>query len=258
MATEYALITGATVGIGWELARLFARDNTPLILVARDEQRLRQRQQELQDAFRIPVEILPMDLSVCGAGKQLFQEVQQRQWTVTTLVNNAGFGLVGEYLQTDGERELQMVHLNILALQELTKLFALTFQQRGGGRILNVASTAAYFPGPRMAVYYASKAFVLSYSEALHYELRPYGITVTTLIPGPTRTEFQERSGMGRAKLTRLLVMMDAAAVARAGYRGLQRGKRVVIPGIMNKLSVWSTRLVPRGMAARLIAWLHQ
>ncbi len=258
MVKKYTLITGATAGIGWELARIIAQEGRPLILVARDEQRLTQRQKELQQQYSTPVEVLAKDLSICGAGAQLYEDVLRQRWEVDTLINNAGFGLVGHFLHTDEQREQQMVHLNVMALQELTKLFARNFQRQGGGRILNVASTAAYLPGPYMAVYYATKAFVLSFSEALFYELRPHGITVTTLVPGPTATEFQKRAGLGKVKLTRFLVMMDAASVARAGYKGLQQGKRVVIPGVLNKLSVWSLRFMPRALAAQMIGWLQQ
>ncbi len=255
--TPYALITGATAGIGWELAQLAARDGTPLILVARDATRLQQRKAELEERWSVPVHVIPHDLSREGAAQALFDVVQENRWPVDTLVNNAGFGTIGEFLESELARDQAMVRVNVLAVVELCKLFGWVFREQGGGRILNVASTAAYIPGPRMAVYYATKAFVLSFSEALYYEFKPYGITVTALVPGPTRTEFQARAGMMNVKLTKFLVMMNAAEVARAGWQGLKKGKRVVIPGIFNKLSVYSTRLMPRAMNARIIGWLQ-
>ncbi len=255
--TPYALITGATAGIGWELAQLAARDGTPLILVARDATRLQQRKAELEDRWSVPVHVIPHDLSREGAAQALFDVVQENRWPVDTLVNNAGFGTIGEFLESELARDQAMVRVNVLAVVELCKLFGWVFREQGGGRILNVASTAAYIPGPRMAVYYATKAFVLSFSEALYYEFKPYGITVTALVPGPTRTEFQARAGMKNVKLTKFLVMMNAAEVARAGWQGLKKGKRVVIPGIFNKLSVYSTRLMPRAVNARIIGWLQ-
>ncbi len=255
--TPYALITGATAGIGWELAQLAARDGTPLILVARDATRLQQRKAELEDRWSVPVHVIPHDLSREGAAQALFDVVQENHWPVDTLVNNAGFGTIGEFLESELARDQAMVRVNVLAVVELCKLFGWAFREQGGGRILNVASTAAYIPGPRMAVYYATKAFVLSFSEALYYEFKPYGITVTALVPGPTRTEFQARAGMKNVKLTKFLVMMNAAEVARAGWQGLKKGKRVVIPGIFNKLSVYSTRLMPRAVNARIIGWLQ-
>ena len=255
--TPYALITGATAGIGWELAQLAARDGTPLILVARDATRLQQRKAELEERWSVPVHVIPHDLSREGAAQALFDVVQENRWPVDTLVNNAGFGTIGEFLESELARDQAMVRVNVLAVVELCKLFGWVFREQGGGRILNVASTAAYIPGPRMAVYYATKAFVLSFSEALYYEFKPYGITVTALVPGPTRTEFQARAGMKNVKLTKFLVMMNAADVARAGWQGLKKGKRVVIPGIFNKLSVYSTRLMPRAVNARIIGWLQ-
>ncbi len=258
MLQPFTLITGATTGIGWELAKIFAHHGNNLILVARNEERLRQREAELRSTSNVMVKIVPMDLSRCGSGEALYHRVQENQWVVDTLVNNAGFGLVGHFLETDPERERDMVHLNVLALQDLCKLFARDFKRRGEGKILNVASTAAYLPGPRMAVYYATKAYVLSLSEALYYELRPYGITVTALAPGPTRTEFQARAGVDGLKVTKFLVMMSAAAVARAGYQGLIKGKRVVIPGLLNKLSVYSMKWLPRSVSARMVYWLQK
>ena len=255
--TPYALITGATAGIGWELAQLAAREGTPLILVARDETRLQQRKAELAERWSVPVHIISQDLSREGAAQDLFDVVQENRWPVDTLVNNAGFGTIGEFLESELARDQAMVRVNVLAVVELCKLFGWAFREQGGGRILNVASTAAYIPGPRMAVYYATKAFVLSFSEALYYEFKPYGIRVTALVPGPTRTEFQARAGMKNVKLTKFLVMMNAAEVARAGWQGLKKGKRVVIPGIFNKLSVYSTRLMLRAMNARIIGWLQ-
>jgi short-subunit dehydrogenase len=239
---EFALITGATAGIGYELAKLFAADQFNLVLVARDEARLKSVASELQNAHKIEVIVLSRDLSNSAAPHEIFEALRDRQ--VAVLVNNAGFGSQGAFAEQDLELSLNMMHVNMDALVQLTRLFLPGMLSRGQGRILNVGSTAGFQPGPFTNIYYATKAFVFSFSVALAEELASTGITVTTLCPGFTETEFHERAGFQRS--SRWLAMMSAEDVARIGYRGLKNGKRVVIPGMMNKLTAAiSHRLSP-------------
>jgi uncharacterized protein len=246
-----ALITGATTGIGFELTKLLAADRYNLVLVARDEQRLRQIAADLQTRHNVSVTVLAKDLAVAKNGEDLVQELQETNVVVDTLVNNAGFGLAGAFVETDLKQELDMIQLNIVSLVTLTKLLGRQMAQRRQGKILNVASTAAFQPGPFMVVYYATKAFVLSFSEGLAEELASSGVTVTALCPGPTATQFPKRAQVQESTLFKgaLLPVLDAATVARIGYRGLLKGRRVVIPGLMNKLGVQGVRLLPRRLA---------
>ena len=253
-----ALVTGASGGIGLELARLFAKDGHDLVLVARDEGRLRRAGEELAGAHGVRFHVVPADLTDPAAPEAIFRAVQAAGVEVEALVNNAGFGLYGPFVQTAGEaatelaRELEMIQVNVTALTHLTKLFLPAMVARGRGRVLNVASTAAFQPGPLMAVYYASKAYVLSFSEALSVELAGTGVGVTCLAPGATRTGFQKVAAMEDSRLFRAGHVMDAATVARIGYRGLLKGKPLVIPGAVNRVMAHGTRLVPRSVAARM------
>lgn len=245
-----ALITGASTGIGAELAKLLARDGYDLILVARSAKTL----QTLAETLNRPTQIIAEDLSVPGAAERLFAAVQQKD--IDILVNNAGFGTLGPFAETESASQDGMIAVNITALTMLTRLTLPNMIARKQGRILNVASTAAFQPGPLMAVYYASKAYVLSFSEAIRNEVKPHQITVTTLCPGPTATEFQARAGMAPTKL--FAKPMSAAAVAVAGYKGMQRGKAVVIPGRMNAIAAFLTRFAPRGLAASIARRLQE
>lgn len=248
-----ALITGASTGIGRELALLFAKEGHSLVLVARNEQKLLELAGELKEKFGISVKVIPKDLSLARSPSEIFIELQEAGIFIDSLVNNAGVGGHGPFAQTDLDTELDMIQLNLVSLTHLTKLFLKEMLKRGSGKILNVASTAAFQPGPLMAIYYATKASVLSFSEALAEELRGTGVTVTCLCPGPTQTEFQERAGVGRLRLFDLTRMMTAEEVARVGYNGLMRGKRIVIPGIMNQLFVFLVRLGPRSLITRIV-----
>lgn len=252
-----ALITGATVGIGYEFSKLFARDGYNLVLVARDEQRLGQRKKELEDEFGIKVNVIPRDLARPEAVEEICSILKKAAIHIDALVNNAGFGALGEFSDLDLKHQLDMIQLNISALTALTGRFLADMQSRGSGQILNVASTAAFQPGPRMAVYYATKAYVLFFSEALAYECKGSGIVVTTLCPGPTATEFQERAGFGNVLLMKAN-LMSAEKAARIGYRGLQRGKSLVIPGIMNNLLAQGIRFFPRKLVIAIAAMLQK
>src|SRR5688572_15971808 len=231
-----ALITGASSGIGLDLAHLFAQDGHDVVLVARSEDKLRELATELERKHKIAAHVIVADLTRQDAPQQVFE----RAPAVDILVNNAGFGTSGKFAEADLRTELEMIQVNVTALTYLTKLFLTPMLQRGHGRILNVASTAAFQPGPLMAVYYATKAYVLSFSEAIAEELRGTGVTVTVLCPGPTATGFQKNANLGSETLLKVMRPVSSMSVARAGYRALMRGQRVVIPGVKNKIGVQS------------------
>jgi len=247
-----ALITGASSGIGLELAKLFARDGYELVLVARRVERLEELGRELTQRHGVRCHTISVDLADPDAAAEIVRRLESAGLAVDVLVNNAGFGVLGPLATTEPETARRMIHVNIEALTQLTRLLLPGMLARRRGRILNVASTAGFAPGPLMAVYYATKAYVISFSEALAEELRGTGVTVTVLCPGPTRTEFQEVAHMETALLFRLPGVMDAPAVARAGYAGLMRGKRMVVPGLINRALPLVIRLSPRGLVTRV------
>ncbi len=241
-----ALITGASAGIGLELARVFANAGYDLILVARDQARLEKLAADLKPAS---ARVIAKDLSLADAP----EEIHRLAPKVDVLVNNAGFGVFGKFADTRMSQELNMMQLNMTALVILTKLYVRDMIAARSGRILNVASTAAFQPGPWMSLYYATKAFVLSFSEAIADELEGTGVTVTVLCPGPTATEFQERGKMQDSGLVKGKKMMTARAFAEAGYRGLMAGKTIVIPGLQNKLMMQSLRVSPRSVVTKVV-----
>ena len=253
-----ALITGASGGIGYELAKLFAKDHHDLALVARNGPRLAQVADELQRQFKITVKTLALDLTEPSAPLALFAQLQSAGVAVDVLVNNAGYGQYGEFADVPREESLGQIQLNITALTELTKLFLGPMLERGSGRIMNVASTAGFQPGPLMAVYYATKAYVISFSEALANELADKGISVTCLCPGATETAFAGRAGNDATRLFKNLRPMDAKTVARVGYRGLIKGKTLVIPGFRNWLVAESIRVSPRKMVTAVSRWISE
>jgi len=252
-----ALITGASGGIGYELAKLLAQEGYRTVLVARSEQKLVEAARELHQLFHSSVTAIAKDLALPSAPEELFAELLRQGMAVDVLVNNAGFGTHGLFAETELAVQLEMMQLNMVALTHLTRLVLPGMIERKSGKILNVASTAAFQPGPLMAVYYASKAYVLSFSEALANELEGAGVTVTALCPGPTRTFFQERAGVGDTPLMRGRIA-DAASVAREGFRGLMAGAPVVIPGFRNKLLATSVRLLPRRLLARVVRRIQE
>ena len=253
-----ALITGASSGIGYELTRLFAKDGYDLVLVARSEKQLVQLAQELKEKFGIAVRVIVKDLSDASAPEEVFTELQQEGITVDVLVNNAGFATYGMFAETDLAAELQEMQLNMVTLTQLTKLFLPGMLKRRQGKILNVASTAAFQPGPLMAVYYATKAYVLSFSEALANELHGTGVSVTALCPGPTESGFQKRANMEDSVMVSGKKIMDAASVARAGYRGLMAGKTIIIPGLRNKILAESVRFSPRKLVTQIARTMQE
>jgi short-subunit dehydrogenase len=252
MPRPIALVTGASAGIGRELARRFARGQHDLILTARRTDELHALAEELRKVGAT-VHVIPADLSDPAEPRRLFDEVVARGLTVDVLVNNAGFGVYGPFVDADRERLLAMVQVNVLALTDLTRLFVQGMVARGRGRVLNVASTAAFQPGPLMAGYYATKSFVLSLSEALAHELRGTGVTVTCLCPGPTRTEFASVAAAEGATLYDNPNVMTAAPVADTGFWATMRGKRVVIPGLLNRIGAFATRFAPRSLLMHIV-----
>jgi uncharacterized protein len=251
MGTERTLITGGSVGIGAALADVFAEHGHHLILVSRNRDKLEARATELRKRHQVQVSCIPEDLADPAGPRRLYDAITAASFEVHNLVNNAGVGLYGKFINTELSAELKMIQLNVSSPVELTKRFLPAMIQRRSGRILNVASVAAFVPGPWMSIYYASKAFLLSFSEAIGHELKPNGISVTTLCPGPTESEFKVRAGSQRSRLFEAFVM-DAPTVARAGYDGMMKGKGVVIPGLRNKLIPVAARLTPRPLIAAL------
>src|ERR1017187_2582683 len=247
MAQQTALVTGASAGIGAELAKLCAADGCNVVLVARDAERLAHLASDLVRAHHIQARVLAADLSNPLAPAQVFEQLQSTP--IDILINNAGFGLRGAFAETDWAAHARLIEVNMTAPAHLTKLFLPGMLQRKRGRILNVASTAAFVPGPFMAMYYASKAFLLSFSESIANEVKDTGVTVTVLCPGPTRTEFFEHAGIGGSKLLQSRVM-TAADVASEGYRATVAGKTQVIAGARNRWLMRGVRIVPRGMLA--------
>ena len=258
MSRPLALVTGASSGIGLELATLLASDGYDLVLVARRRERLEQIANGLHSEFGVAATVLPRDLADPDGARDVARELDARGQAVDVLVNDAGFGVSGFFAETPLERELAMIRVNVVALTELTKAVLPRMLARRRGRILNVASTAAFQPGPLMAVYYATKAYVLSFSEALANEVAGSGVTVTALCPGPTVTEFQTAAGVEGTRLFHSLLVSDARTVARAGYRGMRRGKRVVIPGFGNRLLVVAERATPRRMVTAIIRRIQE
>jgi short-subunit dehydrogenase len=241
-----ALVSGASGGIGYQLAGLFARNNHNLVLVARNSDKLTQAADDLKQQFGVSAKAIALDLAIPEAPQSLFGRLQRDGITIDILVNNAGYGVLGPFAEIPVESSLDQIQLNITALTNLTRLFLGPMLQRGSGKILNVASTAGFQPGPLMAVYYATKAYVISFSEALANELDGTGITVTCLCPGPTTTGFASRAGNDKSRLFKQLRPMDAKTVALKGYRGLMSGKTLVIPGLRNWLLTESLRISPR------------
>jgi len=258
MSAGTAVVTGASSGIGLELARLLARDGYDLVLVARSVDKLDRLGAELAVQHRIRARSVGADLASPDAPGAIAEMLKQAAVQVEVLVNDAGYGTSGPFATTDLRTELDLLQVNVVALTHLTKLLLPAMLAGKRGRILNVASTAAFQPGPLMAVYYASKAYVLSFSEALAEELSGSGVTVTTLCPGPVPTGFQTRAGVDLTRLVRTPLVMDAATVARAGYAGLMKGKRLVVPGLGNKLLVQSERFAPRRLVTKIARFLQE
>ncbi len=249
-----AIITGGSGGIGLDLASLFAADGYDLVLIARHETVLARACDDLARRHRIKAWPVAADLGVPSGVGEVVSRVKSlgRDGEVAALVNNAGFGHRGPFVKSNTDEQVGMINVNVTALTHLTRLLLPGMVERRRGMILNVASTAAFQPGPLMTVYYATKAYVLSFSVALAVELEGTGVTATCLCPGPTATGFQARAGMAGTALSSSMLAMDSAAVARAGYRAMKRGKKVVVPGLLNRLGAAGAKFAPRTMAARV------
>jgi short-subunit dehydrogenase len=249
------LITGASSGIGKALAHHFAQDGYQLVLAARGVSRMQALADALQKQFDVVVTVVGADLETSDGAAQLHADIQARGIVLSALVNNAGFGAFGEFKDTALPSELAMMQLNMQAVVVLTKLF-LPDLLATRGKILNTASTAAFQPGPYMAVYYATKSFVLSFSEAIASELEGTGVTVTALCPGPTASGFQDKADLGHSALVKGKKLPSSEEVAALGYRAMQRGQRVYIPGFMNWAMAQSMRFTPRNLATKVVKTL--
>lgn len=250
-----ALITGASNGIGAEIARLFAKDGTDLLLVARNAEKLRTYKSELETTCHVSVSVFAKDLSEHDAAQEVFDFAQANRIPIDVLVNNAGFGDWGFFAESDLAKQRQMIQLNIAALTELTHLFLPAMVTHKNGRILNVASVASFMPGPKMSVYYATKAFVRSFSEALSVELKKMksGVMVTALCPGPVKTEFWHKAEAEASSLFRHFLFADSTSVARYGYRAMKKGKLLAIPGLSVRIAVALARILPRTFVRNLV-----
>lgn len=247
------LITGASTGIGLEFAKIFAREGYNLVLVARNKDKLCALQSKLESVYKIQADVFPKDLSTKNAACDVFNFTQEKKITVDVLVNNAGFGDFGAYATSDWEKQYQMIQLNIMALIQLTHIYLKPMLEDRNGKILNVASLAAFQPGPKMSVYYASKAFVLSFTEALSVELKNSGVSVMALCPGPTKTGFEEKADLEESGLFKHLKNATAKDVAEYGYQQLERKKVVAIYGAMNKIIAFASKIAPRKIVRNVV-----
>jgi short-subunit dehydrogenase len=248
---QTALITGASGGLGKEFALLFAEGGSDVILVARTEGALQELKKEIESRLGRKALVIAADLSRPEAPAEIAAAVAKENWTVDVLVNNAGYGAYGFFHETEWKGDASMIDVNVRALTGMTKMFLPAMVRRKSGRILNIASTAAFLPGPLMAVYYATKAYVLSFSEAIRNELAGTGVTVTCLCPGPTKTGFAQHAQLGASKLFRRRVA-DARAVAQIGYRACLQGRGTVVPGFVNAVQAFATRFASRPFAAAI------
>ena len=247
-----ALITGASNGIGLELAKIHASKGGDLVLVARNKSKLGELKAELEKQFKVSVYVIVKDLSATNSAQEVYEETTKQNIQIDYLINNAGFGNFGMFAETDWIKELQMINLNITTLTQFTKLYLRDMEKRRSGKIMNVASTAAFQSGPTMAVYCATKAYVLSFTEAVSNEVSDKGITMTALCPGATETGFQAVGGMDESKLFKDKKLPTAKEVADYGYKSMIKGKTVAIHGIMNYIMSNSVRFIPRAMVLKV------
>lgn len=256
---RWAVITGASAGLGVEFAKLCARDGFSVILVARRKDRLDELAADLMASNReIKVEVVAQDLSEAGAAHKLHEKVMAITHEVDVLINNAGFGAAGSFPKPELQKQIEMIDLNVRTLVELTGLFLPRMLTRKMGRILNVGSLAGFQPGPYMSVYYATKAFVNSFSEALHEELRDTGVTCTVLAPGPVRTEFGKVAGVESFRLFKRQQALSAEEVAECGYKAMRAGLDMAIPGVQYKMMPQLLRLAPRALVRKTAGWFNR
>lgn len=248
----YTLITGGTEGIGLELAQLFAIDKHNLIIVARNKDKLEDIKVKFENKYKIIVEIIQIDLCVDKSCEKIIRIVEEKKFIVDNLINNAGIGSFGFFSEAEEGFEEKLININVIALTVLTKYFIKCMIRRGEGGILNVASTAAFTGGPKMSMYYSSKAYVLSLTEALHDEVKELGIRVSCLCPGPVKTSFQEKAGIKKSEKAKKY-LMSASKVAEEAYLGFTEGKAIIVPGYKNKLLVLANKLIPRALSRKII-----
>ena len=254
---KYAIVTGASCGIGYELAKILAKDGKDIVIIARSRDQLEDLKRDIENKHGTKVKVLAKDLADPKAPPEIFSELEKEKISVDVLVNNAGFGVYGMFLETDLREELDMIQVNAASLVHLTKLFLRGMVKDKSGYILNAASLCAFLPTPMEAVYCSTKAFVLHFSEALANELQGTGVSVTCLCVGLARTEFQKRAHMENCKAAKRK-MMDAATVAEAGYKALKRGKLIEIPGLVYKFAPWFARFAPRNVVTRVVRSQHE
>ena len=255
---KIALITGASNGIGMELAKIHAKSGGDLVLVARNLENLEKLKSELEKSHGVLVYLIRKDLSMLEAAREVYDEVKKQNFRIDYLVNNAGFGIFGLFYETDWTREQQMINLNITALTQLTKLVLPDMIKQKEGRVLNVASTAAFQPGPLMAIYYATKAYVLFFSEAIGEELCGTGVTVTALCPGPTSSGFQAVSDIFDSRLIKGKKLPSSKEVAEYGYQAMMNGRAVAIHGLVNYLMANSVRVSPRSLVLKMVRYMQE
>ncbi len=254
--SKTALITGGASGLGYELALLLAKDDYNLVLIDIDAEKLQEVKQGIETDFAVNVQIYAKDLSVVNISEEIMLEL--KGLPIDVLVNNAGFGLFGSFWETDWEREKQMLHLHVITTTHLTKLVLKDMIQRGSGKILNLSSLAAFQPGPLMSLYYATKGYILSFSEAIANELKGTGVTVTALCPGPTKTSFQKVVSNASSENKITFNMANAKEVAAYGYKAMNKGKVYAIPGKFNKLLATLPRFIPRNTAASIVKRIQE
>lgn len=254
--SKTALITGGASGLGYELALLLAKDDYNLVLIDIDAEKLQEVKQGIETDFTVNVQIYAKDLSVVNISEEIMLEL--KGLPIDVLVNNAGFGLFGSFWETDWEREKQMLHLHVITTTHLTKLVLKDMIQRGSGKILNLSSLAAFQPGPLMSLYYATKGYILSFSEAIANELKGTGVTVTALCPGPTKTSFQKVVSNASSENKITFNMANAKEVAAYGYKAMKKGKVYAIPGKFNKLLATLPRFIPRNTAATIVKRIQE
>ncbi len=253
---KWALVTGASSGLGVDFARDLAGRGMNLVLVARREEKLRQVQEEIVRDYQVEVKVISFDLADTNAPRELSEKIQEMGLEIEVLINNAGFGIYGPFLEADYQVEQDMLQLNMQTLTGLTKIYAREMKERGSGSILLVASNGAYQPTPGYAVYSATKSYVLSLGEAVNYELKDSPVSLTVISPGPTRTEFHDVTGQDRDNLYLKLVTMDSKKVTRIGIEALLKGKPSVVPGWLNAVLAWSAQRLPRRLATITAAWM--
>jgi short-subunit dehydrogenase len=254
---KYAILTGASCGIGYEMAKILAKDGKNIVVVARSRDQLEDLKRDIENKHGTKVKVLAKDLSDPKAPPEIFSELEKERISVDVLVNNAGFGVYGMFQETDLREELDMIQVNAASLIHLTKLFLKGMGEDKSGYILNAASLCAFLPTPMEAVYCSTKAFVLHFSEALANELKGTGVSVTCLCVGLARTGFQKRAHMEDCKVAKRK-MMDAATVAEAGYKALKRGKLIEIPGLVYKFAPWFARFAPRNVVTKVVRSQHE